>query len=108
MENRFICVFPSLLPESLPARDPVAVIEDGVPPLSSDEEALWKLMYENSTRAFNFPEGILAIGDLSPFYPSCPKAFLKGKEMSLWNLMQTDVMGVSFVVKGVENIGCCS
>ncbi|KAJ0480685.1 hypothetical protein HanIR_Chr13g0634491 [Helianthus annuus] len=82
MENRFICVFPSLLPESLPARDPVAVIEDGIPPLSSDEEALWKLMYENSTRAFNFPEGILAIGDLSPFYPSCPKAFLKGKGKS--------------------------
>ncbi|KAJ0714685.1 hypothetical protein HanPI659440_Chr13g0492221 [Helianthus annuus] len=105
MENRFIYVFPSLLPESLPARDPVVVIKDDVPPLSSDEEALWKLMYENSTRAFNFPEGILAIGDLSPFYTSCPKAFLKGKEMSLWNLMQTDVMGVSFVNSPhVENI----
>ncbi|KAF5791952.1 hypothetical protein HanRHA438_Chr09g0412391 [Helianthus annuus] len=38
-----------------------------------------KRMYENFTSAFNFPEGILAMGGLSPFYPNRPKAFLNGR-----------------------------
>ncbi|KAJ0783681.1 hypothetical protein HanLR1_Chr01g0023221 [Helianthus annuus] len=63
---------------ALPARDPVAVIEDEVPPLSSVDKALRKLMCENATHAFNFREGILAMGGLSPFYTICPKAYLSG------------------------------
>ncbi|KAM0040501.1 hypothetical protein Hdeb2414_s0012g00394701 [Helianthus debilis subsp. tardiflorus] len=129
-KNQFIFVSNSLLYEPLPARDPVATIEDDVPPLFSAEKALWKLMCENPTCAFDFPEGILAMGGLSPFYPSRPKAFLGGNGESftkssqgfqldsfclcypgicflcsdvLVNLMQADVKGVSFVIEGIEN-----
>ncbi|KAJ0694829.1 hypothetical protein HanPI659440_Chr15g0613251 [Helianthus annuus] len=102
-KNQFIFVSPLLLSEHLPARDPATVVEDDVPSLSSVEDALWKRMYENSTRAFNFPEGIIAMGGLNPFYPNRLKAFLNGREMSLWNLMHADVKGVKFVVDAVEN-----
>ncbi|KAM0037378.1 hypothetical protein Hdeb2414_s0013g00402511 [Helianthus debilis subsp. tardiflorus] len=90
----FIFVSPSMLFEPLPIRDPAAVIEDGVPPLSDTEGVLWSRMYEHSTRAFNFPEGILALGVLSPFYPTRPKALYKGR---------ADYRGVSYVVEGVVN-----
>ncbi|KAJ0444716.1 hypothetical protein HanOQP8_Chr16g0632751 [Helianthus annuus] len=53
-KTRFIFVSPSLLSEPLSIRDPVTAIEDGVPPLSGVEDALWRSMYEHSTRAFNF------------------------------------------------------
>ncbi|KAJ0700268.1 hypothetical protein HanOQP8_Chr10g0365761 [Helianthus annuus] len=85
-KNRFIFVSPSLLSEPLSINDFVATVEDGVSPLSRVEDALWRHMYEHSTCAFNFPEGILAL-----------------REMSLWNLLQADVRGVSFVVEGVFN-----
>ncbi|KAJ0570146.1 hypothetical protein HanHA300_Chr05g0174811 [Helianthus annuus] len=78
-KNQFLFVSPLLLSEPLPTRDLAAAIEDDVPPLSGVEEALWKHMYENSTRAFNFSEGILEMGGLSPFYPTRPKAFLNGR-----------------------------
>ncbi|KAJ0734697.1 hypothetical protein HanPI659440_Chr11g0423161 [Helianthus annuus] len=78
-KNRFIFVSPSMIPESLPLRDPVAAIDDGVPPLSAAEDVLWRKMCENPTRAFNFPKGILAMGGLSPFYLIRPKAFHENK-----------------------------
>ncbi|KAF5814311.1 hypothetical protein HanRHA438_Chr03g0120381 [Helianthus annuus] len=102
-KNRFNFVSPSMIFESLPLRDPAAVIEDGVPPLSATEDVLWRKMYEHPTRAFNFPEGILAIGGLSPFYLTRPKVFYEGKEMTLWSLLQADCRGVSYVVEGVVN-----
>ncbi|KAJ0466600.1 hypothetical protein HanIR_Chr14g0673921 [Helianthus annuus] len=91
-KNKFIFVSPSMLSEPLPIRDLAAVIEDGVPPLSATEDVLWRRMYEHSTRAFNFPEGILATGGLSPFYPTRPKA-----------LYESIGKGVSYVVEGVVN-----
>ncbi|KAM0031717.1 hypothetical protein Hdeb2414_s0017g00512151 [Helianthus debilis subsp. tardiflorus] len=79
-KNRFIIVSSSMIPESLPLRDPTAVIDDGVPPLSVVEDVLWqKKMYEHPTQAFNFPEWILAVGGLSPFYPIHPNALYEGK-----------------------------
>ncbi|MFS8027725.1 hypothetical protein Hanom_Chr16g01502111 [Helianthus anomalus] len=60
-------------------------------------------MYEHSTRAFNFPEGILAVGGLSLFYPTRSMAFFDGREMSLWSLLLADVRGVSYVLEGVIN-----
>ncbi|KAM0065354.1 hypothetical protein Hdeb2414_s0003g00113831 [Helianthus debilis subsp. tardiflorus] len=102
-KNRFIFVSPSLVPESFPLRDLAAAIDDGVPALLAAETVLWKKMYEHPTRAFNFPEGILAIGGLSPLYPIHPKAFHENKEMSLWNLLQADCKGILFVVEGVVN-----
>ncbi|MFS8020398.1 hypothetical protein Hanom_Chr16g01415101 [Helianthus anomalus] len=67
-----------MLSEPLPIRDPVAVLEDGVPPLLATKDVLWRRINEHSTHAFNFPEGILAMGGLSPFYPTCLKAFYEG------------------------------
>ncbi|KAJ0770741.1 hypothetical protein HanPI659440_Chr07g0261141 [Helianthus annuus] len=93
MKKRFIFVSPLLLLEPLPTRDPAAAIEDDVPSLSGVEEVLRKRMCENSTRVFNFSEGILGMGGLSPFYPTRPKFSFDG----------ADVRGVSFVVEGVEN-----
>ncbi|MFS8012435.1 hypothetical protein Hanom_Chr14g01320831 [Helianthus anomalus] len=40
-------------------------------------------MYENTTRAFTFFEGILAMGGLSPSYLVRPKAFFGKKKMTL-------------------------
>ncbi|KAL9999300.1 hypothetical protein Hdeb2414_s0008g00269861 [Helianthus debilis subsp. tardiflorus] len=102
-KNRFIFVSPSLLSEPLSITDPVAAIKDGVPHFSSVENALWRHMYEHSTHAFNFPEGILAMGGRSLFYPTRPMAFFDGREMSLWSLLQANVRGVSYVVEGVVN-----
>ncbi|KAJ0694499.1 hypothetical protein HanPI659440_Chr15g0609491 [Helianthus annuus] len=104
-KNRFIFVSPCRISESLPLRDPTTTIDDSVPALSTAETVLWKKMYEHPTRAFHFLEGILAMGGggLSPLYPICPKAFHENKEMSLWNLLQADCKGISFVVEGVVN-----
>ncbi|KAJ0797107.1 hypothetical protein HanPI659440_Chr04g0170061 [Helianthus annuus] len=100
-KNRFIFVLSSLIPKSLPLRDLAAVIDDGVSALSAAETVLWKKMCEHPTRVFNFPEGILAMRDLSPSYPVRPKAFHESKEMSLWSLLQDDSKGISFVVGGI-------
>ncbi|MFS7988348.1 hypothetical protein Hanom_Chr11g01033751 [Helianthus anomalus] len=54
-KNRFIFVLSSMIPESLPSRDPMAVIDEGVPALSAAETILWKNMYKHPIRAFNFP-----------------------------------------------------
>ncbi|KAM0041626.1 hypothetical protein Hdeb2414_s0011g00368461 [Helianthus debilis subsp. tardiflorus] len=64
-KNRFIFVSTSMIPESLPLRDPKATIEDIVPVLSSNEIVSWKRMYEHPTRAYSFSEGILAMGVIS-------------------------------------------
>ncbi|KAM0050537.1 hypothetical protein Hdeb2414_s0007g00225171 [Helianthus debilis subsp. tardiflorus] len=61
-KNRFIFVSALMIPESSPSRDPKAVTDDSVPTFSAAETVLWKKMYEYPTRAFNFPEGILAMG----------------------------------------------
>ncbi|KAM0016608.1 hypothetical protein Hdeb2414_s0028g00698601 [Helianthus debilis subsp. tardiflorus] len=55
-------------------------------------------MYENPTRAFTFPEGVLAMGGLSPFYSVHPKAFFGKKEMTLWGLLQGDCKDLKFTV----------
>ncbi|KAM0036416.1 hypothetical protein Hdeb2414_s0014g00426101 [Helianthus debilis subsp. tardiflorus] len=87
-----------MVPDSPPLRDAKAVIEDNIPVLSADEIVQWKRMHENPTRAFTFPEGILSVGGLSPFYPVRPKAFLGKKEMTLWGLLQGDCKDVKFMV----------
>ncbi|MFS7980148.1 hypothetical protein Hanom_Chr10g00935951 [Helianthus anomalus] len=66
-KSRFIFVSAAMIPKSPPLRDAKAVIEDNIPVLSADEIVQWKRMYENPTRAFTFPEGVLAMGGLSPF-----------------------------------------
>ncbi|MFS7966126.1 hypothetical protein Hanom_Chr09g00770221 [Helianthus anomalus] len=55
-------------------------------------------MHENPTRTFTFPEGVLAMGGLSPFYPVRPKAFFGKKEMTLWGLLKGDCKYVKFMV----------
>ncbi|KAJ0669161.1 hypothetical protein HanPI659440_Chr17g0697851 [Helianthus annuus] len=74
-KSRFIFVSVAMMPESPPLRHAKAAIEDSIPVLSADEIVQWKRMYENPTRDFTFPEGILAMGGLSPSYPIRPKAF---------------------------------
>ncbi|KAJ0806355.1 hypothetical protein HanPI659440_Chr02g0088561 [Helianthus annuus] len=74
--SRFIFVSAAMMPESQPLRDAKAVIEDNVPVLSADEIVQWKRMHENPTRDITFPEGVLALGGLSPFYPSSLVPFL--------------------------------
>ncbi|KAF5760236.1 hypothetical protein HanRHA438_Chr16g0762841 [Helianthus annuus] len=94
----FIFVSATMIPESPPLRDAKAVIEDNISVLSADEIVQWKRMYENPTRAFTFPEGILAMGGLIPSYPVRPKAFVGKKEMTLWGLLQGDCKDVKFMV----------
>ncbi|KAJ0678486.1 hypothetical protein HanOQP8_Chr12g0448511 [Helianthus annuus] len=97
-KSRFIFVSAAMIPESPSLRDAKAAIEDSVPILSADEIVQWKRMYENPTRAFIFPEGILEMGGLSPSYPVRPKALVGKKEMTLWGLLQGDCKDVQFVV----------
>ncbi|MFS7976075.1 hypothetical protein Hanom_Chr10g00888191 [Helianthus anomalus] len=97
-KSRFIFVSAAMMPESPPLRDAKAAIEDNIPVLSTNEIVLWKRMYENPTRAFTFPEGIFAMGGISPSYPIRPKAFVGKKEMTLWGLLQGDCKDVQFVV----------
>ncbi|MFS8025944.1 hypothetical protein Hanom_Chr16g01481121 [Helianthus anomalus] len=82
-KSLFIFVSAAMIPESSPLRDAKAAIEDNVPILSADEIVQWKRMYENPTRAFTFPDGLLAMGGLSPSYPVRPKAFVGKKCISL-------------------------
>ncbi|KAJ0794588.1 hypothetical protein HanPI659440_Chr04g0143391 [Helianthus annuus] len=79
-KNRFIFISTAMLPESPPLRDPKAPIEDSVLVLSADEIVQWKRMYENPTRAFTFPEGVIAMGGLSPLYSVRPRAFFGKKD----------------------------
>ncbi|MFS7927189.1 hypothetical protein Hanom_Chr04g00306031 [Helianthus anomalus] len=102
-KSRFIFVSAAMMSESPPLGDAKAAIEDIIPVLSADEIVQWKHMYENPTRAFTFPEGILAMGGLSPYYPVRPKAFVSKKGislfyMTLWGLLQGDCKDVQFVV----------
>ncbi|KAF5774495.1 hypothetical protein HanRHA438_Chr13g0611621 [Helianthus annuus] len=82
-KNRFIFVSASMLPKSPPLRDPKASIDHSVPVLAANDTVLWKRMCENPTRAYNFPEGVLAMGGLSPLYSVRPKAYFGKKEMTL-------------------------
>ncbi|KAJ0589550.1 hypothetical protein HanPI659440_Chr04g0167821 [Helianthus annuus] len=97
-KSRFIFVSAAMIPESPLLRDAKAVIEDSIPVLSTDEIVQWKRMYENPTRAFTFPEGILAMGGLNPSYPVRPKAIVGKKEMTLCGLLQGDCKDVTFMV----------
>ncbi|MFS8034794.1 hypothetical protein Hanom_Chr17g01585411 [Helianthus anomalus] len=66
-KNRFIFVSASIIPRSPPPRDPKeSSVDDNVPVLSANETVLWKRMYEHPTRAYNFLEGVLAMGGLNP------------------------------------------
>ncbi|MFS7945008.1 hypothetical protein Hanom_Chr06g00518861 [Helianthus anomalus] len=49
-------------------------------------------MYENPMRDFTFPEGVLAMGGLSPLYS------VGKKEMTLWGLLQGDCRDIKFMV----------
>ncbi|KAJ0726257.1 hypothetical protein HanPI659440_Chr12g0468231 [Helianthus annuus] len=89
-KNRFIFVSAAMLPESPPLRDPKASIDDNVPVLSVNDTVLWKRMHENPTRAYNFPEGVLAMGGMSPLYSVRPRAYF-GKK------------GIKFMVGDVVN-----
>ncbi|MFS8017894.1 hypothetical protein Hanom_Chr15g01385781 [Helianthus anomalus] len=75
----------------------LVAIEDNVPVLSTNEIVQWKRMYENPTRAFTFPEGVLAMGGLSPLYYVRPRAF-SGKKMTLWGLLKGDYRDIKFMV----------
>ncbi|MFS8001755.1 hypothetical protein Hanom_Chr13g01194121 [Helianthus anomalus] len=119
-KNRFIFVSSSMIPESPPLRDPKATINDSVPVLYANETVLWKRMYEHPTRAYSFPEGILAMGGLSPLCSVRPKAYFGKKKGSLlfaslqcllimpWFVVlfsvQSSLVGISFVVGGVVNL----
>ncbi|MFS7982327.1 hypothetical protein Hanom_Chr10g00961501 [Helianthus anomalus] len=121
-KNWFIFISTSMIPESPPLRDLKATIEDSVHVLFANETMLWKRMYEHPTRAYSFPEGILAMGGLSPLYSVRPKAYFGKKcnllfcfftmpvdcasvcEMSLWSLLQADCKEISFVDCGVVNL----
>ncbi|KAM0041513.1 hypothetical protein Hdeb2414_s0011g00367201 [Helianthus debilis subsp. tardiflorus] len=112
-KNMFIFISASMIPESPPLRDPKASTDDNVPVRSANETVLWKRMYEHLTRAYSFPEGILAMGGPSHLYSVRSKAYFGKKvissvllvcaEMSLWYLLQADCKGISFVVGGVVN-----
>ncbi|KAJ0944538.1 hypothetical protein HanPSC8_Chr03g0117931 [Helianthus annuus] len=95
---RFIFVSAAMIPESPPLRDPKATIEQSIPVLSADEIVQWKRIYDNPTRAFIFPDGVLAMGGLSPFYSVRPKAFFGKKEMTLWGLVQRNCRDFKFMV----------
>ncbi|MFS7941963.1 hypothetical protein Hanom_Chr06g00482491 [Helianthus anomalus] len=97
-KSQYIFVSSAMITESPPLRDPKASIEDSIPVLSADEIVQWKRMYENPTRAFTFPEGVLAMRGLSPLYSVRPKAFFGNKEMTLWGLLQGDCRDVKFMV----------
>ncbi|KAF5792034.1 hypothetical protein HanRHA438_Chr09g0413331 [Helianthus annuus] len=92
-----------MLPKSPPLRDPKASIDDSVPVLSANDTVLWKRIHENRTRAYTFPEGVLAMGGLSPLYSVRPKAYFGKKEMALWGLLQGDCRGIKFMVGDVVN-----
>ncbi|KAM0009292.1 hypothetical protein Hdeb2414_s0093g00789681 [Helianthus debilis subsp. tardiflorus] len=91
-KSRFIFVSAAMIPESPPLRDAKAPIEYNVPILPTDEIVQWKRMYENPTRAFTFPEGVLAMGGLSPFYSVRPKSFFGKKGIPCsWKVIEGSV-----------------
>ncbi|KAM0057699.1 hypothetical protein Hdeb2414_s0005g00161411 [Helianthus debilis subsp. tardiflorus] len=102
-KNRFIFVSAAMLLESPTLRDPKASIDKSVPVLSANDTVLWKRMHENTTRAYNFPEGVLAMGGPSPLYSVRLKAYFGKKEMTLWGLLQGDCRGIKFMVGDVVN-----
>ncbi|KAJ0700819.1 hypothetical protein HanOQP8_Chr10g0372411 [Helianthus annuus] len=97
-KSQFIFVSAAMMPESPPLRDAKAVIDDSITVLSADEIVQWKRMYENPTRAFTFPEGILAMGGLSPSYPVRPKAFVGKKDDFVGFTSGGDCKDVKFMV----------
>ncbi|MFS8023742.1 hypothetical protein Hanom_Chr16g01455111 [Helianthus anomalus] len=90
-KSRFIFVSAAMIPESPPLRDAMSAIEDTVPILYTNEIVQWKRMYKNPTRAFTFPEGVLAMGGLSPFYSVRPKAFFGKKDIPLFLVIEGSV-----------------
>ncbi|KAJ0764901.1 hypothetical protein HanPI659440_Chr08g0297391 [Helianthus annuus] len=54
-------------------------------------------MHEIPTRAFTFPEGVLAMGGLAPFTQSGQKLSLERK-MTLWDLLHWDCRDVKFML----------
>ncbi|KAM0041556.1 hypothetical protein Hdeb2414_s0011g00367691 [Helianthus debilis subsp. tardiflorus] len=78
-KNMFIFISASMIPESPPLRDPKASTDDNVPVRSANETVLWKRMYEHLTRAYSFPEGILAMGGASHLYSIRSKAYFGKK-----------------------------
>ncbi|KAJ0803887.1 hypothetical protein HanLR1_Chr00c1606g0810591 [Helianthus annuus] len=101
-------------PESPPLRDPKAPIEDSVPVLSADEIVQWKRMHENLTRAFVFPEEVLAMGGLSPLF-YLPEGLLWEEshlwclfyaEMTLWGLLQGDCRDIKFMESSWKGEAC--
>ncbi|KAM0000023.1 hypothetical protein Hdeb2414_s0449g00896281 [Helianthus debilis subsp. tardiflorus] len=81
-KNKFIFVSAAMLSESPILTDPKASIDDSVPVLSENDTVLWKRMHENPTMAYNFPEGVLGMGGLSPLYSVRPKAYSGKKVIS--------------------------
>ncbi|KAM0038998.1 hypothetical protein Hdeb2414_s0012g00377031 [Helianthus debilis subsp. tardiflorus] len=79
-KKKFIFVSAAMLSESPILTDPKASIDDSVPVLSENDTVLWKRMHENPTMAYNFPEGVLGMGGLSPLYSVRPKAYSGKKE----------------------------
>ncbi|KAJ0515429.1 hypothetical protein HanHA300_Chr10g0380461 [Helianthus annuus] len=112
-KNWFIFVSTSMIPESPPLRDPKATIKDSVDVLFANETVMWKRMYEHPTRAYSFPEGILAMGGLSPLYSFRPKAYFGKNVIFFFASLQcllivprfvADCKEISFVDCGVVNL----
>ncbi|KAF5778703.1 hypothetical protein HanRHA438_Chr12g0561911 [Helianthus annuus] len=101
-KNRFIFVSAAMLPESPPLRDPKASIDDSVPVLSVNDTVSWKRMHENPTRAYNFLEGVLAMGGMSPLYSVRPRAYFGKKEKSSWEGEFVYVGGSAATERGEE------
>ncbi|KAF5786283.1 hypothetical protein HanRHA438_Chr10g0450981 [Helianthus annuus] len=99
-KSRFIFVSAAMISESPPLRDPKASIENSIPVLSTDEIVQWKRMYENPTRAFTFPEGVLAMGGLSTFYSVRQKPSLERKSSLVLSLYRDDLVG--FASRGLQ------
>ncbi|MFS7964332.1 hypothetical protein Hanom_Chr08g00749011 [Helianthus anomalus] len=60
-------------------------------------------MREDPTRAYNFPEGVLAIGGLSSLYSVRPKAYF-GKKDDIVGLATGRLQGIKFMVGDVVNL----
>ncbi|KAF5757052.1 hypothetical protein HanRHA438_Chr17g0832021 [Helianthus annuus] len=103
-KSRFIFVSAAMMLESPPLRDPKAAIEDSVPVLSANEIVQWKRVLENPTRAFTFPEGVLAMGGLSPFYSVWPKTFI-GKKGVEKKVLEGSVQAGDSAIEGKDEEG---
>ncbi|KAM0061195.1 hypothetical protein Hdeb2414_s0004g00133151 [Helianthus debilis subsp. tardiflorus] len=67
-----------------------------------DSIVQWKRMYENPTRAFTFPEGVLAMEGLSPLYLVWPKDFFGKKGISVPGLLCLDDLVDLDMSRGLE------